>query len=109
MVGANYTIDTDHKTATEFSISERDLLGTGSLKDVRPLVRIVEFRLEHRCKISVGEMRWIVVLHKLDKLWVMPRFPIVPEPLRAHARYREHAPVKKDAYFGFIVPLWKRA
>lgn len=71
-----------------FSISQRTALihEMRSLRSrlreqISPRVRIVHLSFEHWRKIGVGESRRVVLFHVLNNFWVLPNFPVIPEPL----------------------------
>jgi len=86
------------------------LLGTSFVKDIRPMVWIIELTREHWSKVCIGESRFEAGVHKFPIGWVwfgfLPRFP---EPLRPKARHWKHTPMNEDAHFGFIIPSWNGA
>ena len=85
------------------------LLGTRFFEKPSPLYRTVELGSEIRRKVRIGKIWRVILLHKVHDSRQPSRLPVIPEPFRGEAWHRKYPPVYKDAEFGVIVPIRKRA
>ena len=85
------------------------LLGTRFFEKSSPLNRTVELGSEIRRKVGISKIWRVILLHKVRDSRQPSRLPVIPEPFRREARHRKYPPVYKDAEFGVIVPIRKRA
>ena len=75
-----------------------------AVEDVCPLVRVVELSGELWSKVSVSEVRPVVLLHEEGVGREFLSLPVVPEPLAPKGGHGEDPPVEKDPHLGLIIP-----
>ena len=92
---------------------EDDVLRTGCLEYVRPLIGVEQRRSKHLRRVGVGDIRRIVVLHKRDGRRQTGTLPAEPEPFRQRVdgvtRHGVNAPSYHYSDLRFVKPGRHRA